>query len=282
MFHMELFSSSIATGANTFAQLNYVSADAILPKLNNGVQVSPTLNMLHSVMGVGTNLVHVRAQANSMLPFPYNAISPNNRGGAFESPPRIWDMSHWPLGLRPTEEFDIFATQNAAGAQTEYVAVQFTDGQLTMPAVAVNPPGLTANSYIPGRFLTVHATSATTLTAGAWTQCLLTFDQSLPAGYYALMGARAFSATALFFRMFPAMAPLWRPGGVAVQAYDQMDPMNQRYMNAFNDMPRGWGVWLYFYQNVPPAVEMFATSADTAEEFWLDLVWIGQQVTPGL
>ena len=282
MFHMELFSSSIASGANTFAQVTYVSTDAILPKLNNGVQVSPMLKYLHSVFGVGAHSVHIRAQAPSMLPFPYLVTDPVNRGSAFESPPRGLDLSRAPLPLKPTEEFDIFATQNSGGGETQYVAVQFCDGSTTPLGVPINPPGLTDNSYIPGRFFTVHATSSTTLSAGAWTQCQLTFDQALPAGNYALLGARVYSATGLFFRMFPAQAPLWRPGGVAVQAYDQMDPYGQRFNPNYGHAGGSWGVWLTFFQNVPPAVEVFATSADTAEEFWLDLCYLGPNPTPAI
>src|SRR5208337_4305313 len=121
MFHLELFSSSIATGANTFGQVTYVAQDAVLQKLVNGMQVSQQLPYLMAVMGVGAHLVHVRAQAPSMLPLPYVALSPNNRGGAFESPPRCWDFSNAPIPLRLTEEFDIFATQNSGSGEVEYV-----------------------------------------------------------------------------------------------------------------------------------------------------------------
>jgi len=282
MFHLELFSSSIATsGANTFQQLTYTSVDNVLPKLNNGMQVSPTLPYLQAVLGVGAHLVHVRGQAPSMLPFPYPALSPNNRGAAFESPPRIWDFSRAPLPLRPTEEFDIFVTQNSGGAETEYVACQFSDGTLTPIPVAINPPGIGQNPTTPGRFFAVHWTAAVTLTAGAFTQVQPVFDQALPAGMYAMIGARAFSATGLFFRLFPAMQPLWRPGGVCVQAYDQLDPVNQRGFQQGYPSTMGWGMWLQFYQNVPPQVEFFSTAADTAEEGWFDLVYLGTQTTTG-
>ena len=283
MFHLELFSSSdTSSGANTFVQLTYFTPDNILPKQVNGLQVSPDLPMLHSVMGVGANLVHVRAQTNSMLPFPYISQSPNNRGTAFESPPRIWDYSKLPLPLKPTEEFDIFVSQNSGGSETEYVAAQFCDGPGTPIPVTINPAALTNSPATPGRFFTAHATASTTLTAGKWTQVQPAFDQALYAGYYALIGARCFSATGLFFRMFPAMGPKWRPGGICVQAYDQMDPTNQRYIPSYGAVPAGWGVWLTFFQNVPPQVEFFATSADTAEEMWFDLVYLGPQTTPSI
>lgn len=282
MFHMELFSSSIAAGANTFAQVTYFTPDNILPKLVNGVQVSPDLPFLHSVFGVGAHLVHVRAQANSMLPYPYPALSPNNRGSAFESPPRHWDYSRFPIPLKPTEELDIYATQNTVGSETQYIAVQFTDGVPTPLPIPINPVGVRDNPAMPGRFFSVHWTASTTLSAGAWTQVQPSFDQALYAGYYALLGARVFSATGLFFRMFPAMGPKWRPGGIAVQAYDSLDPPGQRYVPGWSAGNSPWGVWLTFFQNVPPQVEIFATSADTAEEGWFDLVYLGPQTTPGI
>jgi hypothetical protein len=277
MFHMELFSSSIASGANTFAQLTYSTPDNILPKLVNGMQVSPNLPYLMMVAGVGAHMVHVRPQSNSMLPFPYPTLSPNNIGTAFESPARIWDFSAHPIPLKPTEEFDIFATQNKGSSETEYVFCNFSDNKPLAVGVAIDPVGVASNPATPGRFFSSHWTSSTTLSAGAWTAVQPTFDQALYAGYYALVGARAFSATALAFRMFPAMGPLWRPGGIAVQTYDQLDPPNQRGFNSSNGFFSTWGAWLYFYQNVPPQVEFFATSADSAEEGWFDLVYLGPQ-----
>lgn len=281
MFHLETFSSSIATsGANTFQQLTYVATDAILQKLVNGMQVSPQLPKLMAVAGVGANLVHIRAQAPSMLPLPYISLSPNNRGGAFESPPRIWDFSGNPIALRLTEEFDIFVTQNSGGAQTEYVACLFTDGIRTPPPPVRQGPTINGD----GGFFTLHGTATTTLTAGAWTNLpasAFTFDQPLPAGSYALVGARAFSATGLFFRMFPQYTPLWRPGGTCVQAYDAMDPFNQRFLPEYGPVGFGWGVWLNFFSNTPPGVEFFTTAADTAQEIWLDVIKLSDMTVQG-
>jgi len=282
MFHAELFTSSIATGAQAFAQINYFTSQNILTPIINGVQVSTALPNLHSVIGIGANMVHVRAQSNSMLPFPYITIGPNNRGAVAESPVRYEDFSAWPLSLKPTEELDIFATQNSGAGQTQYVLAQFCDGPPTKLPIAVNPQGMAANPTTPGRFFTAHWTAAVTLTAGGWSQVQPAFDQALYAGSYALVGARVFSATDLFFRMFPSYGPLWRPGGACVQAYDGLDAINQRFISPLENAPAGWGVWLNFYQNTPPAVQIFATAADTAEEGWFDLVYLGPQVQQGL
>jgi hypothetical protein len=282
MFHLELFSSSVSSGATSFQQLTYFTPDNILPKLVNGMQVSPDIPFLHSVMGVGAHLCEVRAQANSMLPFPYPTQNPANRGTGFESPPRLWDFHTAPLPLKPTEEFDIFVTQNSGGSETEYVACQFTDGAMQPITTPINPTTIRDQPATPGRVFTAHWTASATLVGGSWTQVQPSFDQALYAGYYALVGARAFSATGLFFRMFPSMGLKWRPGGICCNAYDQLDPPHQRFWGGMGIGYMGWGVWMTFYQNVPPQVEFFSTANDAAEEGWWDLLYLGPQTTPSI
>ena len=276
MFHLELFSSSNGTsGANTFIQTNYVSAGAVLPAISNGMQVSPNIPFLMAVAGVGSHMVHIRPQSPSQTSAFYSTLSPNNRGTAFESPPRIWDFSGAPLMLKPTEEFDIFTSQNSGGAETQYVACLFSDGTIDRNLPGINPASVSLNPGQIGHYFTAHATAATTLSAAAWTQVTPAFDNALYAGYYAIIGMRVFSATGLFFRLYPATGPVWRPGGTCVQAYDSLDPVNQRGYQQVVFPQQGWGVWHRFMQNVPPTVGIFATSADTAEEFWFDLVYLG-------
>ncbi len=280
MFHLELFSSAVASGATAFQQLTYVAQDAILQKLNNGVQVPQNLPFIHSVMGVGAHLVGVRAQAPSMLPLPYISLSQNNRGGAFESPPRAWDFSAAPVPLRLTEEMDIFVTQNSGGSETEYVAVNFSDMQTQAAPQPVTAVTMNGN----GRFFTVHATGTNTVVGGQWNQLpasAFTFDQPFPAGAYLLVGVRALSATGLFFRMFPQQAPLWRPGGVCVQAYDQMDMFNQRYLPNYGPPGYGWGVWMQFFSNTPPGIEFYTTGNDTAQEIWYDCIKVSDATLMG-
>jgi hypothetical protein len=282
MRHLELFSSSIASGVITPLQLNYVATGALLPGQVNGMQVSPDLPYVHSIFGVGANLATVRMQTSSMSIFPYPNFAPNNRGSAFESPPRHWDLGKNPFPVKPTEEFDIFATQNSGGAQTEYVAVQFCDGPDQPIATQINPPALRDAPTTPGRYLTAHATSGTTLAAGGWTDIQPAFDSALYAGFYALVGIRVFSATGLFFRIKPAMGFKWWPGGICVQTYDQLDPPGQRFYPGWAQLYSNWGPWVSFYQNIPPRVSIFATAADTAEEFWYDLIYLGPQTTPAI
>jgi hypothetical protein len=248
VFTTELFTSSVASGA-----LNQVTSlySGVTPTLNKGFQV-PSLNYLGAVYQVSLTGQRCQIQAPSLRTLPYPDFVPVNVGaGLFESPVRGADWMKNPVPLSYTEEIDAFAVVGTT--HVVYTAINLCDG----PAVA--PP--------PGKMFTAHATSSTTLTAGAFTTVSMTFDQALPAGIYALIGARVYSATAVIFKMIPAMGPLWQPGGIGVQAYDGLTPDGQRY--------GGWGTWLTFQQNVPPAVNLFATAADTAQEAWYDLIKVG-------
>lgn len=246
--HLELYHSSITVA--TLAQLSSSAVGNVVPTLNSGYQV-PSLNYLAAVYGVGTSLGRIQAQARSFLPWPYPDMVPTNRGSAFESPVRgIFQFAN-PRPMRVTEELDVFVVQNSGGTETEYVGVNFSDGPI---------------SSVPwvGGF-TVHCTATKTLTAGAWTTCQITPDTNLPAYNYQLVGLRMQSATALFARIFPTSSfQQARPGCPAMQAYDQLDAPYAR-MGAS-------GIWYTFPQNVLPQVDVFATSADTTEDFWLDLI----------
>jgi len=278
MFHMEAFRSSLASGSSdVFQQVTYISAGAVLAPLVNGVQVSAMLPYLHSLFGVGAHLENIRPQSASMLPLPYPTLAPNNIGTAVESPARFWDFSRNAKALRATEEFDILASQTSGGAENEAVFVNFTDNRpQAAPPIATGP---TINGN--GQYFTAHATGSTTCAANAWTQCTPTLDLPLPAGMYALVGARAMSTHALAFRMYPIVEPLWRPGGVAVQTADQLDPPGQRFYNPLTGKFSHWGVWLTFFQNTIPNVGMWVTAQDTAQDFFFDLIKISDVVTAG-
>jgi len=278
MFHMEAFRSSLSSGTtDVFQQVTYITAQAVLAPSGSGLQVSAQLPFLFSIFGVGVTLEQIQPQFASEQPLPYLTFAPNNKGTAIESPPRFWDFSKTPKALRPTEFFNIYASQSSGGAENEAVFVQFTDNVPVAPPPLATGPSVNGN----GQLTIAHATATTTLTANAWTQVTPIFDTPLPAGLYSLVGARATSAGCLAFRMAPIMEPLWRPGGVGTQAADQLDAPNQRYINPVTGRRSEWGEWLRFYQNVTPYVQFWSTSADTKEDMWFDLIKISDATTSG-
>ena len=273
---LEAFSSSLSSGATDVLQeVTYIAAGAILAPSANGVQVSAFLNKLNALWGIGATLENISPQAASFLPLPFPNYAPNNIGTAIENPAKFWDFSRAPKVLRPTETFNIFASQTSGGAETETVFVEFTDGIITAAPPIAQMPAINGN----GMFTTVHATATATLTAGAFTQVTPILDNPLPAGTYALVGARVMSAKALAFRMKPITEPLWRPGGVAVQAADQFDAPGQRFINPLTGKMSHWGIWLTFFQNTVPNVDIWSTAADTKQDFWFDLIKLSDVVT---
>jgi len=273
---LEVFRSSLASGvSNVLQEVTYVAQGAILAPSANGVQVSAYLNKLNALWGLGANLENISPQAASFLPLPFPNFAPNNIGTAIESPAKYWDFSRAPKVLRSTETLNIFASQTSGGAETETVFCEFTDGIITAAPPVASAPAINGN----GMFTVAHATATATLTANAFTQVTPILDNPLPAGTYALVGARVMSAKALAFRMKPIVEPLWRPGGVAVQAPDQFDPPGQRFLNPLTGYMSHWGVWLTFFQNTVPNVDIFSTAADTVEDFWFDLIKLSDVVT---
>lgn len=275
-FTLEAFRSSLASGTtDVFQQVTYISSGAILAPSASGLQVSAVLNKLAFLFGVGAHLEQIQPQAASFLPLPYPTFAPNNIGTAAENPPKVWDLIRAPKVLRQTETFNIFASQTSGGAENEAVFCMFTDG-IIVPAPAVSmAPTFNGNSM----FTVAHATATTTLTANAFTQVTPTLDAALPAGFYALVGMRVQSAGCLAFRVKPINEPLWRPGGVGCQTADQLEAPGQRYINALTGTISHWGVWLTFFQNTVPNVDVWSTSADTKEDFWFDLIKISDAVT---
>jgi hypothetical protein len=276
-FHLEYFRSSLASGAtDVLQQVTFVTTGILAPS-SNGVQVSAKLPFLHSLFGIGAHLENISPQAASMLPLPYPNLASNNVGTVMNTPQAVWDFSRGPKPLRPTETFNIFASQTSAGAETETVFVQFTDNQPQPAPILATVPALNGN----GMFTVAHATAAITLTANAFTQVTPILDLPLPAGTYALVGARVMSAHALAFRMAPINDPLWRPGAPAVTAATDLDWPNARYLNNLTGHMSNWGVWFTFFQNTLPNVQIFATAADTVEDFWFDLIKLSDITTSG-
>jgi hypothetical protein len=254
MFHLEAYSSSIASGA-TLAQITAVSSQ-IYPPSGSGFLVQ-SLNKILMAAQQGAHADRAQLQSASLRKQPFIDLVPSNRAAAFASPVRFADFTMSPLQIFSNEELDVFASQNSGGAEIQTIGVWFTDGN--------NPPSLNKPN------LTVHATASATLSAAAWTAVTFALDTSLDPGTYAIIGARAFSASGLLFRFVPnSGAQNLRPGMTMVQAYDSLDHSYAR--NGY------LGTWMTFVTTNVPKVEIFATSADTAEELWLDLIQVSTSV----
>ena len=119
---------------------------------------------------------------------------------------------------------------------------------------------------------TIRGTAAITATAlgNAWGAGAITFEQSLEAGMYAVVGMKMLSATAIAARLiFPNQGA--RPGciGYATPLTGVGAIENPMFRNG------NLGIWGTFSHTSPPQLEIMAAAADTAEEVYLDVVKIG-------
>ena len=141
--------------------------------------------------------------------------------------------------------------EDAAGASAGTILAWLTDGPI---------------APVSGEMFTVRVTNADTLVANVWTNGALTFDQVLPVGQYAIVGAVFISAGLLAFRfLFQGSTP--RPGGLGYDDVSDLPPDKQRY--------GGLGVWGEFDSRTPPTVDFLSRAADTSQVGYLDLVRIG-------
>jgi hypothetical protein len=114
---------------------------------------------------------------------------------------------------------------------------------------------------VPGRW--VRLTGTTTLTADAWTNCLMTFDDQLPFGNYDIIGMRFEGASPIAMRLsLPGLAS--RPGVPGLLDANTENP------KMFQDGQLG--VLATFQSTQQVTAEVLATAGDTAQTLYLQIV----------
>jgi hypothetical protein len=251
MKHLGLYTSSIA---NTAADQQVAAyADGIVPTRDNAIVVPALMPNLLWAAAFGTNLTVAKLKPPSLRVFGDYSVRPigNAAASAGAVIPYLGLTGSFPDGpplrLEAQEELPFYAQQSSAGNQQAFAAVLFSDGDY---------------KSVHGRYFTVRATGTTTVTANVPTVCSLTMDTGLPAGRYRLVGARAKSATGLYFR-FVSIYSQFRPGGAAAQGELEFELSGQRN--------GGWGVWFEFDHLSIPSVEMLCTAGDSAQIVFMDL-----------
>ena len=216
----------------------------------NDIIVPTALNKLVGAYGIGVNLTRAQLVSPSLRRLLNLEVAPFDRLALPVAPFKLHDLRASPIILDGEEALNAFSAEDGSGATRMNMLAWLADD-------AIVPVG--------GDIRTVRVTAATTLVAFQWTNGALTFDQSLPAGRYQLVGARFNSAGLLAARcVFPGSP--WRPGVVGV-ALDS-NPEGEIYRRG------NFGVWGEFMHNTPPTIDFLSASADSAETGELDLIKI--------
>ena len=165
-------------------------------------------------------------------------------------PTPLLDLRFNTIGLDPEEALDAQAAEIGAGATRCTILCWLADKNIEV---------------ISGDIRSTRATNTTALVANAWTNGALTFTDTLPAGKYAVVGGRFFSAGLQAWRLV-FVGYTWRPGAIGADTVADPDRDLFRYGN--------FGVWGTFNHNTPPTVDFLSASADTSQIGVLDLIKI--------
>ncbi len=249
MFHTFAWSQS----QDTAGVLTLVDAvpDPSMTVSGKNIQVPAYAPMLLGAVGMGANITRAQLQSPSLrrvanmelVPFIPTAVP----GNMFFPFLRVQS----PIALDVNEQLQCLVAESVAGAERETVIAWIADK-------AIDP--------IAGDIYSLRVTAAATLTANQWTNGALVFDQVLPVGVYAVVGAEFLSTNLQAFRfVFQATTP--RPGGLPPSAFSAFTPFGQRN--------GGWGEWGRFESTNPPTIDFLANGADAAETGVIDVIKVG-------
>lgn len=161
---------------------------------------------------------------------------------------------YWPnpIKVNKLEEFQLEGAQTSGGAAV-VVGVAGWASQLPTPTPQ-------------GDIIAMRGTGTTTVTAGAWSNCAITWQDTLPNGTYAVVGLETIGTTCIAGRLI-FEDQVERPGCLGQSLTSGNGPPLFRY--------GGLGVWGRFNAYRIPSVEFFCNAADTAQEVFLHLVRTG-------
>lgn len=250
--HLLAYTSSVAAGSNLVD--NPALADQVLNISGNDFFVPEEMPNIYGLYCMGLNLTRAQMISPSMRRIFNEELGMLDAGAAIPSTSfKPW--LYFPEEMIPLEPDELLKNQvvhSNVGAQRITSLVWLAD---------VAPQQV---SMIDSH--SVRVTSTTAAVANAWSLLPLTFDQSLPAGQWELLGARLRSTNLQAFR-FAFRGGGWRPGFIGSAAVGDYIDIRQH---------RGrMGVLGTFRHNLPPQIEVLCNGADASFAGELQLRYIG-------
>lgn len=223
-------------------------ADPHLTINGNDLRIPGWASKLSGWYALGPNVTLAQLRSPSLLRTLPIDITPLDVSAVPTNIKRVPSVLDRFIDLDVDESLNALMAENAAGASRVTIMVWLSDGRI---------------EPFTGEIFTVRCTSATAVAANAWSNVPLTFGSVLPAGKYAVVGARGESTNMQAFRfVFTGFGH--RPGTIATPVVSDLDVPGARY--------GGWGKWGEFYNTTPPTIDVLANGADATQVFFLDLV----------
>ena len=223
-------------------------ADPHVRVSGNDVSIPADLSNVAGVYAIGATMTRAALVSPSIRRrYPFE-VFPIDAAATPTDPWHFHDVAQQVISLDVDESLNFQFAESGAGAQRGSGLVWLSDGPITPDS--------------NGEFFTIRATGTTTLSTYAWTNCTLTFNDTLPAGTYEIVGMHAISAGAIAARLVIPQYP-WRPGVICSTGVNVFSGTNFRYGN--------YGVFGSFTHMTPPTVDFLSSSADTSQTVYLDL-----------
>jgi hypothetical protein len=162
--------------------------------------------------------------------------------------PHIFDRRTSPFTINAVEEVSLQMNIGGAANALNY-GVMFWGTSLDAP-----PQG---DPY------TLHGTATTAAVANTWSLVLPVWDQTIPAGTYAVIASQHQSTNAVAHRLF-FKDQLLRPGFLSMTSLTNMTDPSYYY--------GGWGLLGQFNTTAYPAVEVFCNGADASHDITLTMI----------
>jgi len=240
----------VAYSANTNTQTNFDSApivDSQIPIQN--AHFLPQMDlMLFGGAFLGANLTAVTlVTPRSRMVVPPR-LFPIIQSITVPDRPHIFDRRHNPFKLNAVEEVSL--QMNIGGtANAQNVGVMFWGDRL--------------DPVPPGDIYGLHGTSTTAAVSLQWTQLTVTWDQTLPAGTYAVVGSQVQSTNAIAHRIH-FLDQVFRPGFLSLASVGNISDPSYYY--------GGWGKLGQFVTYAYPYLEVLVNGTDAAHDCVLNLV----------
>lgn len=222
--------------------------DQALQINGNDVIIPNDLTNLIGVYGVGPNAARVSLQSPSLRRMFNQEVEPLDVAAIATDQLLLNWFGFSPLLLDAGEPFEAWMAESNAAASRVTVLCWIAD----------TPP-----QPIVGEIHTIRVTSTTAAVANVWSNVTLTFNDVLPSGTYALVGAAMQSATIQAFR-FVFKGGSYRPGAIGQATIGtRLNPIFRM---------GNMGSWGEFENLVPPSMDVLCNAADAAFAGVLDLV----------
>lgn len=239
--------------ANTNTQTNFDTTpvtDSVLA-ISNGHYL-PHINLyMYGAVFLGALLTAVRLvtpRSRMVVPPP---MYPINQSLLPPDRPHVFDRRGNPFLLNAVEEVSLQA--NIGGTANALTSLVMFWGTSIDPVPA-------------GDIYSLHGTSTTAAVSQTWTQLSITYDQTLPAGTYAMIGSQVQSTNAIAHRWF-FKDQILRPGFTSLTSLGNISEPSFYY--------GGWGRMGQFNTYTFPALEVFVNGTDNSHDVTMNIIKIG-------